>query len=355
MLRAASLLLGISTLLPAASPVTPREVPWTRAKERFDVAWILPDARVPAGEETVDLLAAMKALHAQRFPAKSDADVPAWTQSFGDILQALRADGTGDAAAIRRMRKLRAARPDVWKQVRTWLPQLVRDDLLTSGDWDPDDDEDDDGVFMGEPFDRDDLSAPAWRKPGGTSDVHQAACLMWCDLAALKEAENDYAAYPDHVGADYDEIWAFPDSYVCGVDEDQRPFSALKIRFVQDLPFPYSNFRCDLSILNRVDDDGHVRCDIHSKSSDFYWLAGQDAYLPVRASDGAFVALLVVRVYGFDLRSVPDGDGARQTALRGSLGNLKRRAEALYAARGGEPICVDGDVPRVPLSGVKTK
>jgi hypothetical protein len=142
---------------------------------------------------------------------------------------------------------------------------------------------------------------------------------------------------------------------VAGSDPNGRPFSNLRIWWESDLPFPYTSYECELRILNRIDGDGHLVCDIYSTSEDFHWIAGQDVYVPVRDSDGGFVALLMVRLFGFDLDDVPDGTDDRKAALRSSLGNLKRRAEALYRRRGGTPRTIERKVPRTPLRGVREK
>jgi hypothetical protein len=141
---------------------------------------------------------------------------------------------------------------------------------------------------------------------------------------------------------------------VKGKDGAGRPFRALRIEFESDLPFPYSHYDCDLRILNRVGADGLVRCDIWSPSKDFYWMAGQDLFVPLQTAAGAFAGLVLVRVYGFDLDGVPDGEDAVREALRGSLGNLKRRAEAAFRAGGGIPRTLRGGIPDFVVRGVKS-
>ena len=104
--------------------------------------------------------------------------------------------------------------------------------------------------------------------------------------------------------------------------------------------------------------------DIYSTSDDFYWLAGRDVYLPVETSDGELVAYLAVRHYGFDLDGVPDKGKNRREALRASLGNLRRKAEAIFAESGGvmrpersedpgdsETASPRGAVPEFPVRG----
>ncbi|MCE9635146.1 MAG: hypothetical protein K8T90_05505 [Planctomycetes bacterium] len=129
----------------------------------------------------------------------------------------------------------------------------------------------------------------------------------------------------------------------------------MRIEFRADLPFPYSHYDCDLRILNRVGADGLVRSDIWSPSKDFYWMAGQDVFVPFETHDGAFAGLGLARVYGFDMDGVPDGESNIREALRGSLGNLKRNAQKLFAEYGGAPRTLRDKLPEFIVRGVKTE
>ncbi len=73
----------------------------------------------------------------------------------------------------------------------------------------------------------------------------------------------------------------------------------------------------------------------------------------MRASDGAWVATLVVRRFGFDLDGVPDGDDARTAGIRSSLGALKLEAQARFAAGDGVPRTVAGRVPAFEVVGFR--
>jgi hypothetical protein len=148
------------------------------------------------------------------------------------------------------------------------------------------------------------------------------------DLATIQAAENDYRVYRERPGAEFEAIWPVPGSYVVGRDPAGRPFAALELFFESDLPFPFTSYTCDLAILKTVSDEGLLVTEIVSRSRDFHWFAGRDLYLPVTASDGAPQGFVVARVYGFDLDGVPDRASHRRTALRSSLGNLKRASEA---------------------------
>jgi hypothetical protein len=85
-------------------------------------------------------------------------------------------------------------------------------------------------------------------------------------------------------------------------------------------------------------------------------MAGQDVFVPLLDADGGFVGILCARVFGFDLDGVPDGEDYVRSALRSSLGNLKRRADAAFAdyvAKGGKPRTLKGAIPDFTLRGVK--
>ena len=164
--------------------------------------------------------------------------------------------------------------------------------------------------------------------------AEQGAIFIRSDLQTIKDVENDYRHYRTNVDATYEELRPDAASFVEGLDENGQPFSALSMYIRSDLPFPYSDYELDLNVLNRVDAQGRLVTDIYSTAKDFYWLAGRDVFLPVEASDGAFCGYLIVRVYGFDLKGVPDARKHRRAALRGSLGNLRRKVEPEYRRRG---------------------
>ena len=115
--------------------------------------------------------------------------------------------------------------------------------------------------------------------------------------------------------------------------------------FRSDLPFPFGHYDCDLGILDTLDAKGRMTTYVFTPSNDFYWFAGQDWHHPLRSSDGAFQGLLLVRIAGFDMKSVPDGDSDRISGTRVALGNLKRRSEAAFRAYGGPPRTLSGAVP----------
>lgn len=339
---------------------TAHEISWDELTSgTFDPAWTIPETRTDPDaapdRQPVDLRRRIMDLAALRFPTPEGAEPDPRTASFADLVAACRAL-SGDAKARDAfLDGLKRSRKDIWNACGPDLEQLGRDEFLRAKKWDPTEDHDRDGILHVKPFRVDCEGKEPWTKIDASRACQQGAAVFFADLEAIKTAENDYAAYPSNVGADYDWIQAVGGSVVKGVDPRKRPFSALRIDFRCDLPFPYSSYDCDLRILNRVADDGLVRCDIASPSRDFYWMAGQDAYVPLATSKGEFAGVVIVRVFGFDLRSVPDGESDVRASLRSALGNLKRRAEPLFAAAGGKPRTLRDTLPEFVVTGVKPK
>ena len=236
--------------------------------------------------------------------------------------------------AARRVGKIRALALDAGEAAA--LRDLLTDHSLRSPTWQPDEDDAADGFHFGAAVDRMKLSHDAWRPARGSPMLQQGATLFAADVQAIKDAENDYGRYMDHVGNSYEAIHPMPGSHRVGNDAEGRPYSSLEVYWRCDLPFPFGDYECDLWVLNRLDDEHRLVTDVYSTSSDFYWLAGRDTFLPVQSNDGQWVATLVVRSFGFDLKNVPDGDAQRRTGIRGGLGNLKLRAEAAFAAKGSK-------------------
>jgi hypothetical protein len=350
------LTVAIATTVVAADEVMrAREVVWSKeAPALFDQRWRIPPKRVlaPDPPNEVDLLRVMKALATRRFPyQKGERRLP-WTRSFPDLVRGLREARDDPARRVRMLRILREGRPSVWKAVGAYLPELVHDDLIRGNGWDPADDAPDDGLLLVETFDRNASGVLPWTDLDGTDDVYQAAAIVYADLEAMKESEANFTTYMNDVGVHYEFIHAVRGSYIRGQDERGSPRAALRISFRDDIQFPYGVLDCDVRMQSSLDADGHLVTDFYSTSEDVYWLAGQSVSIPLVATDGAWVAQLQVLVYGIDLRGVPDGDGSRQTIVRGNLGNFKRRAERLFTRSGSEPRTVMGDIPEFVVRGL---
>jgi hypothetical protein len=335
-----------------------RPATWAEAtRDVFDPAWILPESRsvpgVPPERQPRDLARRARELAALRFALPEGAEADPRVASFADLVAACRGYGTDAKARDAFLAKVRTSRPDVWEACGADLLQLGRDEFWRSAKWDPATDHDRDGILTAAPFRADCEGKEPWTKVDADRLCQQGLAVFAADVDAIKTGENDYTLYPSDTGAAYDFIYAVAGSFVAGRDPGGRPFSALRVMSRSDLPFPYSTYDCDLHILNRVGADGIVRCDIYSKSADFHWLAGQDQYVPLVTPAGTFVGTMVVRVYGFDLDDVPDGEGNVREALRASLGNLRRRAEKAFADSGSKPRTLRDSVPDFVVRGAR--
>lgn len=323
-------LLAAAAILSEPFEVPARPLAWTElAGGVFDVRWMLPERP----HEGPDLPAEMRSLTATRFQLEVNGERS--MRSLGDLL--------GEARELEREARvawlsgLRERAPALMASRGAELEQLLLDDHLFSDRWDPKADHPRDGILTEPGWELGRGQGTPWNEVGVDVRFEQAAVLIHADLASIKAVENDYRTYSRHLGSSYEAIYPLDGAHFRGLDDAGRPFSALAIQFRCDLPFPFSHYDCRLQILNHFERDGTPRTDIYSTSPDFHYLAGRDVFLPVATSAGDRVAWLVVREFGFDLDDVPDNARHRAAAIRGSLGNLKRKAERLVARRASLP------------------
>lgn len=343
-----------------SATVAPRTVEWVELVEQcFDVQWILPEDLPAEGDERPDTRTDLVDVSAELLALDLPAAEPGAARSFGDVVRRWRDAGANDAAWGALSARLARESPALARRIEPLASELLRTSALEAPGWTGDDDDPRDGLYLGRALTLARERGAPWSGLRGSKLVQQGCVLMLADPAAIKAAENDYAEYPRRPGASYEFIGALRGTYVRAADPWGEPSAALRIAFRCDLPFPYSHYDCELSILHHKSRQGRLHTDIHSKSRDFHWLAGRDVVLPVRASDGTWVASLVVRWFGFDLRGVPDGDDARRAGLRSSLGALKLAAEARYRqassdpGASGLPRAVDGRVPEFEVRGAR--
>ncbi|MFT5286202.1 MAG: hypothetical protein ACI8TQ_002370 [Planctomycetota bacterium] len=319
----------VSAANPAGDPqsfeVLPAQLGWEElSPEVFDRAWILPSSRTTPGR---DLLQEMRDLLDVQFDIRHPDGSP--LRCFGDVVVAARS-----MAPEARQGWLAELVQTAPKLIADWglgMNELLLDEQLQSARWNPSKTNQQDGLLLAETWDMQ-AEGPPWNDVGVRPLMEQSAALVFADLASIKAIENDYRAYPQNVGADYEEIFPVDGSYFVGADPTERPFSALTIRFRCDLPFPFSDYSTRLHILNQFDEADVLSTHIYSTSEDFYWLAGRDVFLPVVTSKDKWVAFLLIRHFGFDMDGVPDSSDNRREALRSSVGNLKRNAERTYRA-----------------------
>lgn len=324
----------------------PNNASWSELQAVFPQEWMLPvDLWAPADEaqRQQTLPFAFAKLAEARFDAATDA--PAWTRSLGDIVQEARKRGAGKDTLDPLLAELKSANPLAHAACAQLAREVLLDGGLKSKKWSGSKDLGDDGLFFGPVLKLNKAQSKPWSDYKNLDTVHQAAALVYADLDALKGALNDYPSMSKDPGTSYERIGPTAGTFVVGRDEARGPFAALRIAFRSDLPFPFGHYDCDLGILDLLDARGRMTTYVFTPSKDFYWFAGQDWHYPIRSKDGAFQGLLLVRIAGFDLKSIPDGDSDRIAGTRVALGNLKRRAEAAFAAYGGPPRTLNGAVP----------
>jgi len=337
-------LLAALALAAAGETVAVRaaELPPGGLADEFDLCWQLPER--PASSP--GLLPSLEALAAERFELRVDGVA---LRTFGDL--ALACEPLGAAERASWLQRLAAASPALAARHGQALRQLLLDEELRAPDWDADDDGRHDGFLMGAPWKLEGPLPPCWERLDVTPQIEQGAALVRSDLDTFKAVENDFRLYLGHRGADYEWIYPEPGRFFTGVDSSGRPVNTSLVVFRCDLPFPFTHYDCRLHVLNRLDGAGRLWTDIYSTSRDFHFLAGRDAFVPVRAGDGRAVGFLIVRDFGFDVDGVPDKARHRASALRRSLGNLKLEAERRTA--GGALGALDGELPSFEMYGLR--
>ncbi len=330
----------------AAVKLQPKSASWSELQAVFPKEWMLPqDLWVPADEarrqETLPL--ALARLPEARFDDSPDS--PAWTRSLGDVVQEARKRGSGMDALSALLGELKLTNPAAHTACAKLLREVLLGGALKAKDWDGEEELPDDGMFFGPVLKLNPGKSQPWSGYKHLETMHQAAALVNADLEAIKAALNDYPTMLTDPGTSYEKIGPKTGTFLVGRDEARGSFAALRIGFRSDLPLPFRHYDCDLGILDMLDERGRMTTFVFTPSKDFYWFAGQDWHHPIRASDGEFMGILLVRIAGFDLVGVPDGDSDRMAGTRVALGNLKRRSEAAFLAYGGPPRTLSGAVP----------
>lgn len=323
----------------AADPATKPVVHASIADVGVETRWLLPDSVLTRDDCEVKLAADVLA---KRFDALDIDGRFGAAKQYGDVLRIAREALAGGTSVDDVMLEIAEQRPELAAAFTGWIEPLLRADGLAGDAWSPDDESDDDGMRIGARLPLTASDGEPWSSLDGTRVLTQGSTLVFADLATIKAVERDYAAYRERAGAAYESIAMKPDSWRTGEAQDVGAFTLHHMEFRADLPFPFTTYSCDLTVLDRVDAAGRLRADVYSTSPDFHWLAGTDVYLPVEDSDGTLVAWLLVRVFGFDLDDVPDGDSDREAAIRAGIGNLKRLAERRPRTAAAEPTTPAG-------------
>jgi hypothetical protein len=168
-----------------------------------------------------------------------------------------------------------------------------------------------------------------WDRLEGRGLVVRAMTAVVADVDAIQRARRDYARQLQDQGDDLLDLYPIAGSYVCGEDPHGRPFASITEYMLNDLPWPYANAPCELHVLELAGDEGDLVTETYSTSPDFYWLAGRDAYFPVRTAAGAHAGYLLVTSFGMDVRGVPDSRGDVADRVKSHLAWIQRNAERL--------------------------
>jgi len=312
----------------------------------FDDAWTLPRPAPGRG----DLAADLAALAVRRFEPRGAGDF-AQARTLGDVVA--RFDPVrGEREPTRALlRELERERPDVWQAAGWALPQLVDEAGFLDPEWDPERDRDDDGFLVGARFALSGSDNATLARGRGRRELVAVATLLRADLWAAKQAEHDFRAWHERVGVSYDWVRPHRGRYLVDTLEGPRREARVRVSFRTDLPFPFGHYDCELDMRHRLDERGHLVSDVTAVGEDFYWLAGQDLFLPLERASGEFVGMLYVRRFGTDLRGVPDKSEHLEAGCRQGQGALKREAEALWARRGERAPIVRGLVPAFDVHG----
>lgn len=208
------------------------------------------------------------------------------------------------------------------------LEQLLFCDGLAKSDWDPTKTRHD-GMAFGPTWE---LPDGCWMEHRGTRSIEQSAILILADLEAIKAVEHDFPSYFQFPDNSYLEIQPKHGQYLRVPREDRATCdaAALSLSIRSDLPFPFSSYALDLSILHRQRSSEDLITYIHGQGEDIHWLAGYDRYWTVKDGQGKPVCTLIVRQLAFDIAGVPDKSKHRREGIRSGLGNLRRNAEVVF-------------------------
>ena len=334
-------LLALALVALAGGDVQPREATREELESSFPLAWRVPDELwTPKKDaESTALPLSVPALLAVRFEAPQP-----WMASVGDIIAEHRKRGGDHPALQALLAELERAAPKTFEKTGRLLQQLLDDRALRDAKWDPDEERRDDGMYFGPLLERHTGANEPWKSQEGSRKFHQAVTFVRGDLDSILTAIHDYQATIRNPGTSYEKLEPVAGSLVRCDDAELGALAALSVDARSDLPFPFGGYRLDLRILHAVE-QGTLVTYVSSMSKDFYWFAGKDWYFPVRTSAGEWLGTMVVRMSGFDLTGVPDGDDDRKSGTRGALGSVRKRAEALFASSGGVPRTVEAEIP----------
>jgi hypothetical protein len=348
--------------LPAALPqagqgdllVPPRDVTVAELRDRgFEAQWEFPRFRANGtAYPGVEFEQQMFRLARQALVPASQGRPAIW---LGDLIKQVASQGWSRKAVDLALKQVKS---ELSKKDYDRVRHLLHSSDLYGKDWNPRKSNQRHGMHFGETWE---FGKNEWSMAKADREVEQIAQLVIADIAAIKEAEANYASYWKHTKHDWERIEVIKDSHMVLRDSTgKRLMSTCQIDFKFDLPWPFSTAEFQMYTLNRMLDDGRPVLYLLALSDDLHWLAGYDLYEPVRDREGNWVATMMVREFGLDIDGVPDGRGDRHDNLRGQFGNLRRDAERLFKAQNrgkdqAEVYPYSGSLPEIPVRDGRRK
>lgn len=340
-------MLTLCLLLPLAQQViAPKAASWEDLREAFPAQWEFPETDARGTE----LPSAGFEHQLQRLATHPLFGTEAEHDAFylGDLITICRSFSWRDEYVQSVLDSIRShlSRTDF-----LLLQELFQCDGLAAKNWGPSN-EKRDGMAFGPTWD---FPETLWMKHKGSRSVEQAATLIMADLPAIKRAEHAFSNYLSYAENTYLKVAPTLGSYLRVANKGANTCAAacLKVNFKADLPFPFTTYKMDLSILHRTRATEDLITFVYGRGKDIHWMAGYDRYWTIRNREGEPVATMLVRQLAFDLSGVPERSSDRREGLRSGIGNLRRSAENLFDQSWSESKDGEAHVPLFPVLSPK--
>ena len=276
---------------------------------------------------TVDLSAEVHGWLALDFQDPAYGADEQWVKSVGNMLEAFQKVRGNAAEQEELLKRLETAYPRVWEEVKTFLPEWVRDDYLYSDDWNPGkagkpEKAENDGILERPPF--------LLKEESGTDTekgrkIYQACAPIYATLPEIMAVEQDFQAYYKQAGSNYLEVFPLPESFFSGKDEKGLPFLLYDVSYHQK-PFPLWNLKFVLrqAFLNK---NGRWQMVNRLVEGDMNHLRLRIFYNPILNTKGKIVGYVKTEWLDLDVKGLPEGDSDRIAGVRGDVGNIKKMAD----------------------------
>jgi len=256
-----------------------------------------------------------------------------WVHSVGNILEAfekIRGDKQAGEALLKR---LRDTYPHVWAEVKSFLPEWVKDVFLYRDNWNPrkrgaPEDAENDGILERPPFllnTSQGLPAGSDSLPAGDQKIFQACAPIYAPLPDIFQAENDFLYYPFQAGSNYEEVYPINGSYFTGRDPAGFSFIIYDVAYKQK-PLPLWNLNFMLRQFLHFE-AGRWQMINHLRQGNMNYLRLRIFYDPILTTKGRVIGYVKTEWVDVDVKGLPEGDTDRQAGARGDVGNIKKMAE----------------------------